>query len=60
MVSDESSTVEDVFRLLENDSLYQSVRGLAVATWADQPLYINSVLTACDEVLRANMPSEVK
>ena len=60
VVSDESSTVEDIFKLLENDSLYQSVRGLAVATWADQPLYINSVLTACDEVLRAKMPSDVK
>ena len=60
VVSDDSSTVEDVFELLENDSLYQSVRGLAVATWADRPLYINSVLTACDEVLRANKPSDVK
>jgi glycosyltransferase involved in cell wall biosynthesis len=60
VVSDDSSTVEEVFELLENDLLYQSVRGRAVAAWADQPIYINSVLMACDELLRANMPNDVK
>ena len=60
VISDDASTVADVSELLENDACYQSVRGLAVATWADQPLYLNSVMTACYEVLQANMHSDVK
>jgi glycosyltransferase involved in cell wall biosynthesis len=55
MVSDDSSVVADVLELLENDGRYQSIRGVAVATWAETPLYKDSVLQACQEMLTPKM-----
>ena len=51
VVRDDAAAVLDVLALLEDDTRYQVMRERAVATWADQPLYKDSVLDACREVL---------
>lgn len=59
VVSDDSSVVVDLLELLENDARYQSMREFAVAAWADKPLYQDSVLEACYEVLRPTMSKDL-
>lgn len=51
VVTDDAAAVEDVLALLDDDACFQAMREQAVATWADQPLYKDSVLAACREVL---------
>lgn len=60
VVTEDASAVADVLALLDNDVLYQTMRQQAVATWADQPLYKDSVLAACLEVLRSDMTEVMK
>jgi glycosyltransferase involved in cell wall biosynthesis len=52
VVSDDESTVIEVLALLNNNMLYQAMRERAVLTWLDKPLYKNSVLEACMQILR--------
>jgi glycosyltransferase involved in cell wall biosynthesis len=51
VVTDDVAAVADVLALLEDDERYQAMRKQAMATWADKPLYKDSVLAACREVL---------
>lgn len=51
VVTDDTAVVTDVLALLNNDALYQEMRERAVATWSGQPLYKESVLAACRELL---------
>lgn len=51
IVSNETDVVSDVLKLLENESEYLAIRERAIATWADKPLYRDSVLVACRDVL---------
>jgi len=43
--------VEDVRDLLSSNEKYQLMRLNAIATWKDAPLYAESVLQACEELL---------
>lgn len=60
VVKGDASAVADVLALLDNDLLYQRMRERAVATWADQPLYKDSVLAACQEVMRSDITEGMK
>lgn len=51
VVSNETDVVSDVLKLLENESEFLAIRERAIATWADKPLYRDSVLAACRDVL---------
>jgi len=42
---------EDVIKLLNVSERFQSIRANAIATWENQPLYRDSVLSACQNVL---------
>ena len=43
----------DVIDLLDASARFKSMRADAIATWANQPLYRDSVLSACQDVLAA-------
>ncbi len=51
VISEDHGAVADVLALLDDDARYQNMRAQAIATWADQPLYKDSVLAACRKVL---------
>ena len=51
VVTDDAATLTDVLALLSDDKRYQTMREQAVATWVQQPLYRDSVLAACRDVL---------
>jgi glycosyltransferase involved in cell wall biosynthesis len=51
VVNDDKEAVTDVLALLNNDALYQAMRDRAVASWSGQPLYKDSMLAACRELL---------
>ena len=59
VVTDDAAAVADVLALLEDDTRYQVMRKWAIATWADQPLYKDSVLDGCREVLGIDKTKEV-
>ena len=51
VVTDDATTIDDILALIQDDARYQAIRERAVATWAHQPLYKDSVLEACREAL---------
>jgi glycosyltransferase involved in cell wall biosynthesis len=51
LINDDITAVEDVLALLNDNFLYQNMRTQAIRTWVKQPLYSESILTACHEVL---------
>ena len=51
VVTDDAAVVADVLALLEDDARYQLMRKQAIATWAEQMLYKDSVLDGCREIL---------
>lgn len=55
VVINDESAVEDLLRLLDNDAVYQTMRERAVGTWVDKPLYKDSVIAACHEVLSTDI-----
>lgn len=51
MVTEDSRAVDDILSLLNDDARYQFMRQQAVATWRAQPLYKDSVMAACRELI---------
>jgi glycosyltransferase involved in cell wall biosynthesis len=51
VVTEEASAVADVLELINDDQRYQKMRQKAIETWTNKPLYKDSVLNACQEVL---------
>lgn len=60
VVTEDASAVADVLALLDSDVIYQAMRERAIAAWTNQPLYKDSVLAACIEVLRSDMTEGMK
>jgi glycosyltransferase involved in cell wall biosynthesis len=52
IIGADQQAVEDVISLLVAGERYQAMRANAIATWAHQPLYRDSVLSACENALR--------
>ena len=44
--------VEDVNDLLNNNEKYQTIRNKAIATWKERPLYAQSILQACELLVK--------
>ena len=53
IVTSDEKAVEDIMDLLHANDHYQVMRSNAIATWKDRPLYRESVLKACGELLQA-------
>ena len=51
VVTDDSAAVSDVMNLVDDDLRFQALRQRAIATWANQPIYKDSVVAACREIL---------
>lgn len=51
LVGSNESTVDDIMEVLHDDARYQSLWKNAVASWAGQPLYAQSILDACASIL---------
>ncbi len=51
LVTADEVAVDEIVELLNNDALYQRMRGSAVATWAGKAIYAESVLQACQQML---------
>lgn len=51
LITSQPATLEDLTILLQDDARYQSMSEEAVATWRDEPLYAESMLRACAELL---------
>lgn len=51
VVTDDDSAVADVLDLLKDKQRYQNMRQQAINTWKNKPLYKDSVLAACQDVL---------
>jgi glycosyltransferase involved in cell wall biosynthesis len=51
IVEPEKNIVENVRDLLKAENSYQIIRQNAIATWKDAPLYAESILQACEELL---------
>jgi hypothetical protein len=47
LVRNDAAAVADIMEVLHDDAHYQMLRKNAVATWAEKPLYGESVLAAC-------------
>jgi glycosyltransferase involved in cell wall biosynthesis len=54
IVKSDRQAVEDVRDLLSSNENYQSMRLNAIATWKDRPLYVESVLQACEALLKGD------
>ena len=50
IVKSDQRVVENVREILSCDKKYQNIRQNAIATWKDAPLYVDSVLQACEEL----------
>lgn len=50
-IDSERKAIEDVLNLLHEGDSYQAMRANAIATWTGQPLYRDSVLSACQNLL---------
>ena len=51
IVGSNEEIVDEISALISDDDRYQVLRANAVATWADQQLYADSILQACKDVL---------
>lgn len=51
MVRADEAIVDEIVAVLNDDARYQALRKNAVETWAERPLYAESVLQACTEIL---------
>ena len=51
IVKSEKQILENVMDLLENEERYQIIRHNAIATWKDAPLYAETILQACEELI---------
>ena len=51
-VKSDAKAVEDILNLLNTNVSYQMMRTNAIATWKDQPLYRDSVLKACEDLVK--------
>jgi glycosyltransferase involved in cell wall biosynthesis len=54
MVRTDEAIVDEIVAVLNDDGRYQALRMSAVATWTEKPLYAESVLKACTEILLKN------
>jgi glycosyltransferase involved in cell wall biosynthesis len=54
VISDDERAVSDVLELINNDHRYKKMREKAIQTWRNKPLYKDSVIAACREVLKIN------
>lgn len=50
LITLDRQAVDDILELLNNSSRYEQLRDRAIATWADKPLYSESVVQACLEI----------
>ncbi|CAK8715063.1 hypothetical protein GKODMF_06645 [Candidatus Electrothrix gigas] len=50
LITSDQDAVEDVLNLLNNPQKYEQLRNKAIATWADKPLYSESVVQACLDI----------
>ncbi len=55
IIGTDEQVVEDVLSLLASNERYQALREEAIATWQGKPLYRESVLHACHEILDADL-----
>lgn len=51
LVNSDEDVIEDILELLGEEQRYHVLSQAAVATWADKPLYAESVLAACRQLL---------
>jgi glycosyltransferase involved in cell wall biosynthesis len=56
----EAQAVTDVVALLADDARYQMMRMRAIASWVDEPLYKDSVMDGCRDVLGLVKPKQVR
>jgi glycosyltransferase involved in cell wall biosynthesis len=54
VVHTDEAIVDEIVAVLNDDARYQTLRKSAVASWAKNPLYADSVLQACKEILLMN------
>ncbi len=52
IVDSDEKAVQDILSLLSNNHSYQIMRANAIATWQDRQLYRESVLQACQDLVR--------
>lgn len=53
VVTSDAEAVANVLSLLDDDERYQDMRTQAIATWAHQPIYSDSMYAACVDALQA-------
>lgn len=54
IVDSDDAAVEYVSGLIESDECYQAMRTIAIQTWKGRPLYRESVLDACEKIVRSD------
>ncbi len=50
LITSDRDTVDDILELLNDPGKYEQLRNGAIATWADKPLYSESVIHACLDI----------
>ena len=51
LIYSDQAIVDDIAEVLHDDARYQTLRKNAVASWTTQPLYAESVIDACRNLL---------
>ncbi len=51
VVSSNEQTVASVLALLNDNDKYQEIRRCAISTWLDKPIYKDSILMTCNDVI---------
>ena len=57
LIRSDEQAVDDVLRLLDSNALYQSASANAIAAWRGATLYRESMLNACEELIKARRMS---
>ena len=55
IVESDDKAVEDILSLLGSNERYQALRTSAIQTWKDKPLYRESVLEACQMLIKGDL-----
>ena len=60
IVQSDEEVVREILEVLNDNSIYWMLRNNVLATWAEKPLYAESVFRACREILSNNPESSAR
>jgi glycosyltransferase involved in cell wall biosynthesis len=52
VIKDDETAFKEIMCIIKNDSKHQSMRQEAIKTWSSAPIYSESVLAACESILK--------